>query len=511
MPAPREKLATSLEKLALVQGGRRVLRSEELSRTHRERLLRSGFLKRASNGWLFVSSPADLPDDATGWYGCFWEFCAQRCRHRFGDAWHLSAEGSILRHAGLGLIPRQVIVCSPLASNHGIDLPHDTSLFDLKAREATAPDDVVVDRDGLRLLSIESALVSASERFLKANRIAVLTVLAQLTDHTGLLARLLDGAHSTVAGRLAGAFRSAGQAAAADDVLQAMRRAGFDVREASPWDQATALGLSRGVTSPAAARVRVLWNEFRGAVVPAMPDARAASPDPGAYLTAVDDSYRFDAYHSLSIEGYRVSPELIERVRSGAWNPESDPEHASARDAMAALGYWRAFRHVRAAVGDVLAGADPASLLREQHRDWHRELFAPSVDMGLVEAGHLGGYRRHAVFLSGSRYVPMNPAAVPEAMAQFFDLLEEEQEPWVRAALGHFMFAYVHPYPDGNGRMARFIMNLMLASGGYPWTVIRVEDRREYMAALESASVHQDIRPFASLVAERVTPPDTAS
>ena len=40
-----------------------------------------------------------------------------------------------------------------------------------------------------------------------------------------------------------------------------------------------------------------------------------------------------------------------------------------------------------------------------------------------------------------------------------------------------WLFGYIHPYPDGNGRMARFLMNAMLASGGYPWTVIRVEDR----------------------------------
>jgi hypothetical protein len=47
-------------------------------------------------------------------------------------------------------------------------------------------------------------------------------------------------------------------------------------------------------------------------------------------------------------------------------------------------------------------------------------------------------------------------------------------------------------------------MNAMLASGGYPWTVIRVEDRDAYLAALESASTGMDIRPFARFVAERV-------
>jgi hypothetical protein len=52
--------------------------------------------------------------------------------------------------------------------------------------------------------------------------------------------------------------------------------------------------------------------------------------------------------------------------------------------------------------------------------------------------------------------------------------------------------------------MARFVMNAMLASGGYPWTVIRVEDRAPYLAALESASVGMDIRPFAGFVAQRV-------
>jgi len=41
----------------------------------------------------------------------------------------------------------------------------------------------------------------------------------------------------------------------------------------------------------------------------------------------------------------------------------------------------------------------------------------------------------------------------------------------VRAVLGHWLFGYIHPYPDGNGRMARFLMNVVLASGGYSWTI----------------------------------------
>ena len=71
--------------------------------------------------------------------------------------------------------------------------------------------------------------------------------------------------------------------------------------------------------------------------------------------------------------------------------------------------------------------------------------------------------------------------------------------------LGHWLFGYIHPYPDGNGRMARFLMNVLLASGGYPWTVVRVEDRAEYLSALDRASIDLDARSFAAFIAERVT------
>jgi len=89
-------------------------------------------------------------------------------------------------------------------------------------------------------------------------------------------------------------------------------------------------------------------------------------------------------------------------------------------------------------------------------------------------------------------------------MPALFDLLEGELEPSVRAVLGHWLFGYVHPYPDGNGRMARFLMNAMLASGGYPWTIIRVEDRSAYLSALDSASIDLNIAPFAKYVGQRV-------
>jgi len=82
-------------------------------------------------------------------------------------------------------------------------------------------------------------------------------------------------------------------------------------------------------------------------------------------------------------------------------------------------------------------------------------LFQPFVTAGLLRAGDLAGYRNNPLYLRTSSYAPPRWEAVRDAMPTFFDLLEKEPEPSVRAVLGHWRFGYIHPYPDGNGRMNR--------------------------------------------------------
>jgi len=243
---------------------------------------------------------------------------------------------------------------------------------------------------------------------------------------------------------------------------------------------------------------------MRGQVLEVFPNPPSLPKEREAYLRFIDEIYRSDAYHSLSIEGYSVSEQLIDRVRGGNWDPENHDADRQNRDALAARGYWQAFQVVRGNVAEILLGANPGRLVRSSHREWYRELFQPCVAAGLIAPSALAGYRNEAVYLRASRYVPPRWEAVRDAMPALFDLLENETEPSVRAVLSHWLFGYIHPYPDGNGRMARFLMNAMLASGGYPWTVVRVEDRTPYLKALDSASVELDIRPFASFIADRV-------
>ncbi len=503
MSTPNEKLADSLTALRkLQQRGRRVYRSGELTRTDRERLLRNGFLHEVMKGWLISSSPDARQGDSTPWYASFWEFCSRYCDSRFGDEWHLSPELSVLLHAENTVVPSQLIIHSPKGTNHKIPLLFGTSLYDLKLTRMPTAADLTV-RDGLRIFTPAAAMIGVPEGFFKSNAIETRVVLASLSDSTDLLRRLLGGGHSVVAGRLAGAFRRIGRRAIADEIVSTMRAAGYDIRESDPFADGAPLVIPAAV-APIVGRLNALWESMRGRVIEALPPAPGLPRNPKPYLRLVDDVYRSDAYHSLSIEGYSVSMELIERVKAGNWSPETHEADRQSRDALAARGYWQAFQLVRRDVGDILAGANPAQLVRSTHREWYRELFQPCVAAGLIPAAALAGYRNNAVFLRTSRYVPPRWEVVGDAMRSLFDLMEHEPAAGVRAVLGHWMFGYIHPYPDGNGRMARFLMNAMLASGGYPWTVVRVEDRKQYLAALDSASIDQQIGPFAEFLAQRI-------
>jgi len=505
MATPNEKLAESLDGLkALQEGGRRVFRSDDLSRVHRERLVANGFLQEVMKGWLISSSPSVREGDSTPWYASFWEFCTRYCNDRFGkEWWHLSPEQSFWLHAERTVIPEQLVVNSPKGTNNAIKLLFGTELYDLKVPEMPPAADLVA-RDGLRLFSPAAALVRVAESFFSRNPTEAQVVLASLGEASDLLRLLLNGGHSAKAGYLAGALRQTGRPALADEIIRSMKSAGYDVRESNPFEAGQIFGTPRRAAAPIVGRVEMLWESMRGAVIATFPKAPGLPKDKEAYLRAIDGIYQSDAYHSLSIEGYSVTPEVIERVRQGNWDPEHHQDDRKSRDALAARGYWQTFQLVKGAVEKVIVGDNPGARARAAHKEWYRELFQPCVAAGLIEPGALAGYRNIPVYLRKSRYVPARWEAVPDAMPAFFDLLEKETEPSVRAVLGHWLFGYIHPYADGNGRMARFLMNVMLASGGYPWTVIRVEDRAAYLRALDCASIDMNIKPFSAFVAQCV-------
>jgi len=489
-----ELLATSLEALKQVQKEKdfMILKSSDLSRNNLKRLVDNHFLRPILKGWYVVTDPGTLPGDSTPWYASYWNFISRYSNDHYGKEWCLSAEQSLSIHSGSTTIPKQVIIRSTQASNNTLELLPPCSIFNLKAELPTQI--VLDDRFQVRLYSLPEALIACSPVMYQNDSICMRTALAMIRDSSEVLQILVDKGLSTKAGRLVGAFRNNGREDIANDIMQTMKRMGYDVREENPFDAIEPLQHSQ---SPYVTRIKLMWKEMRVVVIQNFnrPKSPLNSED---FLARMEAQYKLDAYHSLSIEGYRVTDYLIEKVKSGLWKPDSTD--TDQRNALAARGYWQAFQKVKASVSDIFNSNEAGTIIERDLPLWYQEMFMPCVSVGIIKPSDIVGYRRHQVYIRQSMHTPLPPEALSDAMSTLFELLKSEPEASVRAILGHFMFTFIHPYMDGNGRLGRFLLNTMLASGGYDWIIIPVEQRAPYMDALEKASVEGNIEPFVKFV-----------
>jgi len=507
VPTPTQRrLADALEVLKRLQdAGKTVIKSADLSRTQRESLVKNGFLRLIVKGWYMPCRPGENAGDSTPWYAAMRDFIQGYCSERFGEQWHLSPEYSLLLHTGKSITPQQVVVHTPLGQNGLLKLPDNCSILDYKVKEFV-PADKIQLLDNIRVLALPVALVRVSETFFSTYPQDAQIALHQLRDASDLNRELLEGGHSTIAGRLAGALRASGRGELADDLLATMKAAGYVVNETNPFAAAELKLTFIRPQSPYVLRMRIMWQSMREIVLRTFPVEPGIPSDIDTFMNSVEEHYKTDAYHSLSIEGYRVTPELIQKVATGDWNPDRSDSDAEMKNAMAAHGYWLAHNEIKKTILKILAGANPGIAFRHDHAAWYRNLFSPNVDAGFLKPADLAGYRTDKVFIRGATHVPPSQDAVRDMMPELCYLLETEPSAAVRAVLGHFLFVYIHPYFDGNGRLGRFLMNTMLASGGYPWTVIRVERRGHYMAALEAASSGGTILDFVRFISEEMRP-----
>lgn len=499
MATVQENLANSLKELQKFQNvqGLAIIKSSEISKVHLTRLIDNGFLQEVMKGWYISSRPDATPGDTTNWYTTYWHFISEYARSRFNEDWCMTPEQSLSLYSGNRTVPTQIILRAPKGSNNMVKLLHNTSLLDIKV--AIANSVFKEPQFGLNLYNLQEALIECSPDFYKMDEIAMRTCLSLITDASDVLRILLEKGQTKKAGRLAGAFRNIGSTAIANEIIDTMKSLGYSIREEDPFETSSTIVYER-VTSPYVTRLKLMWQTMRNDVIMLFPESGNTYTDVETCIKQIEEQYKQDAYNSLSIEGYKVTNELIEKVKSGEWKPEENSSDLEQKNAMAARGYWQAFQAVKTSIEKILQGGNSGKIVSDDHRIWYRELFAPSVSIGLIRSADLAGYRTHQVYIKGSMYIPLNPDAVRDAMPVLFELLENEPNAAVRAILGHFVFVYIHPYMDGNGRIARFIMNSQFISGGYNWTIVPVENRKEYMAALEKASINGDISDFALLL-----------
>jgi hypothetical protein len=113
MTLPADKLAQSLEFLSeLQEKGIIAIQAKNLPRTHRERLLQSGFIQEVMKGWYIPARPDEPAGDSTTWYVAFWDFCAAYLTERFDNDWCLTAEQSLSLQSGDWTVPKQLLVHS---------------------------------------------------------------------------------------------------------------------------------------------------------------------------------------------------------------------------------------------------------------------------------------------------------------------------------------------------------------------------------------------------------------
>lgn len=164
------------------------------------------------------------------------------------------------------------------------------------------------------------------------------------------------------------------------------------------------------------------------------------------------------------------------------------------KDHLEAVGHSQAF--------DYMWGLSKNKEITERNIKSLHKLFFQGID-----EKNAGKYRRRNVIISGSQYNDMilSPGELTKAMKDFVNdmsIKRQELHPVIFAALIHKKFVFIHPFVDGNGRVARLLMNLALIQDGYPITIIPPILRPDYIRLLEKA--HVDESEFTGFIAEQV-------
>ena len=200
-------------------------------------------------------------------------------------------------------------------------------------------------------------------------------------------------------------------------------------------------------------------------------------------------------YHSNAIEGNILemgeTRQVVELGLTITGKPLKD--QAEARNLSEALDFL-----------EEIAGNADKPIIEIDIRQLHA-LVLKGIDDGA------GTYRTVPVRISGSEFPPPGPEAIAGEMQDFASWLSDVSVPdgeafasvdgLIVAAVAHAWFVMIHPFIDGNGRVARLLMNLLLMRYGFPIAIITKEDRLRYYDALEASQI-SDLTPFAVLLAE---------
>ena len=482
-----------------------IVNSKNMNPGQQALLHKNGYLKRIIKGWYLLE--ADLVAQSAGesalWYESIWSFIGQYLHSRFKDNYWLSAEASLDIHTDNNSMPSQIVVFAKNGTEQIVKLPNDMSLLLTKGKKV--PTEIVEYQD-VRVYSLESAIVSSVPASYK-NFPVSMQIALQVANLDKLAEALMRSKNKASAGRIIGAYGELEMRAESKKLNSILSSVFDDIQIKNPFEITPVESRVRKKEAASAYRVRIIWEKSRKVINKLCTDKKPGgdffSRPLNQTIDTVNELYVHDAYHSLSIEGYAVTPELIEKVSRGNWSPATVDQDQDAMNALAARGYYDAFNLVKESISEAYKKEDLNYLIDVGITQWHTALFSPSVTAGLINELDLAGFRKGPIYIRSSRHVPPASEQLMDCMQAFKECIAAEESFVVKAILAHWLFGYIHPYSDGNGRTARLLMNYLLTVGGYNWVVVRREDRNEYMAALESASVGRDVSSFANFIIDK--------
>lgn len=200
----------------------------------------------------------------------------------------------------------------------------------------------------------------------------------------------------------------------------------------------------------------------------------ALRPFPKETLKSLREYYRVGlTYTSNALEGNSLTESETKVVIEDGLTISGKP----LKDVYEATGHAKAYDYLHSLVNDKPITAED---ILELHRLFYSE----------VDSEHAGKWRQVRVFISGSRRVLPMPEKVPALIAAFVKWMSAHEgrlHPVEFAALVHQKFVYIHPFVDGNGRVSRLLMNLVLMRAGWTLAIIPPICRAEYIATLEKS------------------------
>ena len=117
-----------------------------------------------------------------------------------------------------------------------------------------------------------------------------------------------------------------------------------------------------------------------------------------------------------------------------------------------------------------------------------------------------GKYREGNVIITGSKHKPPDGFEVSSKMRELIQWFSENKDKYhvvELSALIHHKLVHIHPFEDGNGRVSRLVMNLLILKAGYPLAIILKNDRKRYYRVL-SESDSKDYTALCEFIAQSV-------